>query len=289
VTNNGAGTISAYAVGDTGNVSPHLTISGPNTTLSQPTGIARDQAGIVLVADANPPRILVFAANAVGDQVPIARIEGTNTGLSVPRGLALDVTGQLYVANAGTNSVLIFANGAQGNVAPAATISGANTALSTPEGLAFDFRGRLYVSNAGANYVTIYDARATGNIKPTDTLAGPATGFNTPVGLALDPSGRLYVANSGTGAASSSIAIFASGAKGNVAPIDTIAGASTGLDQPSGVALDGANQIYVVNGAFTSHLYSITVYGPGARGDVAPVATIAGNNTGLTGPFLLSF
>jgi hypothetical protein len=74
-----------------------------------------------------------------------------------------------------------------------------------------------------------------------------------------------------------------------VAPIDTITGPNTGLDQPQGIALDGASRIYVVNSAVTSHQYRITVYSPGSSGDVVPAATIAGSNTGLTAPSTLAF
>jgi len=66
-------------------------------------------------------------------------------------------------------------------------------------------------------------------------------------------------------------------------------GDSTGLDQPKGVALDPAGRIYVVNSATKSQQYRITVYAAGANGNVAPVATIAGNQTGLTAPSYLSF
>jgi len=66
-------------------------------------------------------------------------------------------------------------------------------------------------------------------------------------------------------------------------------GDSTKLDQPRGVALDAAGRIFVVNSATISQQYRITVYAAGANGNVAPVATIAGNQTGLTAPSYLSF
>jgi hypothetical protein len=197
--------------------------------------------------------------------------------------------GRLYVTNAGSASVLFFTNGATGNVPPLGTIAGANTGLSGPAGIGFDFRGRLYVANSGNHSITIYAASAAGNASPVDTIGGPNTGLNVPLGVALDPGGKLYVANSGTGPPTSSITVYASGAHGNATPIATIMGDSTGLVQPKGVALDPAGRIYVVNGATLGRPYQITVYAAGANGNVAPVATLAGNNTGLTAPSYLSF
>src|SRR6266545_1307458 len=285
VANQGSSTFSVFTTDDTGNATPALTIAGTNTGLNSPEGIVVDPTGIVLVTSVSPPRILVFAAHAVGDVAPIASIVGSNTGLVQPKALALDASGRLYVADAGANSIFIFANGASGNVAPLGTITGSNTALSGPAGLCFDLRDRLYVANASGNYVTIYGAGASGNVRPADTVAGPSTLLNAPSGIALDPGGQLFVANSGA----SSVTVYESGARGNAAPIDTIAGTNTGLDQPEGVALDPGGRIYVANSAVTSHQYRITVYGAGASGDIAPLATLAGNNTGLSVPTHLSF
>jgi len=288
VANTGSNTISAFTTADTGNATPALTISGTNTTLDQPIGIVLDPAGVLITTSANPWRIVVFAANSVGDAAPVASIVGANTGISQPKGLALNPSGRLYVAN-GSNGILIFANGVAGNVPPMGTIAGANTGLSGPAGLSFDLRGRLYVANSSAPSVTVYAATASGNVSPVDTIAGANTGLNVPLGVAVDPGGRIYVANSGTGPSTSSLTVYASGAHGNAAPVATIAGPNTRLDQPQGVALDPAGRIYVVNSAFTSHLYRITVYAADANGDVAPVATIAGNKTGLSAPSHLSF
>jgi sugar lactone lactonase YvrE len=232
----------------------------------------------------------VFAANTVGDAPPIATIVGSNTRLSQPNGLALDQAGRLFVVNIASDSILVFANGARGNVPPGAAIGGSNTLLNAPEGIALDIHGKVYVTNAFGNSVVVFGASATGNAAPIDTIAGPNTGLDSPTGIALDPGGRLYVANYGTGAANnSSVTVFASGAHGNATPIATIKGDSTGLDQPVGIGLDAAGRIYVASSANNSHQYRITVYAHTANGNVAPLATVAGNSTGLSVPSHLSF
>ncbi|MFZ0033165.1 MAG: hypothetical protein WAK84_14975 [Candidatus Cybelea sp.] len=49
--------------------------------------------------------------------------------------------------------------------------------------------------------------------------------------------------------------------------------------------MDGSNNIYVANeGGGPSARGIVTVYTAGANGDVAPVNTISGSNTGLAEP-----
>lgn len=63
---------------------------------------------------------------------------------------------------------------------------------------------------------------------------------------------------------------------GDVAPIATITGPNTGLGRPTAVGVDGSGRIYVANFAppFGPFSGSVTVYPPGANGNVAPIATI---------------
>ena len=72
------------------------------------------------------------------------------------------------------------------------------------------------------------------------------------------------------------------------APTATIAGGNTRLDFPDGIALDGAGNIYVANNG-VNDVASITVYAAGASGNATPMVTIAGSNTGLTNPTLITF
>jgi len=53
---------------------------------------------------------------------------------------------------------------------------------------------------------------------------------------------------------------------------------------PSGIALDGAGNIYVVNTNYNFSGGSITVFAAGASGNATPTATITGGNTGLGAP-----
>jgi 6-phosphogluconolactonase (cycloisomerase 2 family) len=84
---------------------------------------------------------------------------------------------------------------------------------------------------------------------------------------------KLYVPNS----AADSITVYAPDATGNVMPLRTISGPSTGLNGPSSVVVKDTGRLYVAN--FRSN--SITVYEPGATGNATPSNTYT---TSLGGP-----
>src|SRR6266581_804323 len=239
------------------------------------------------VVNSGANSVAAYAPGANGDAAPTAVIHGgSNTGLNVPRGIALDAAGNIYVANYGVGTVTVYAPGASGNAVPTVTIGGSNTDLSYPVGIALDTTGRIYVANASTNdNITIYAPAASGNATPIDTIAGSNTGLNAGGALALDSAGNLYVANY----YGSSITVYAPGASGNATPSTTIAGSNTGLSWPWGIARDAAGNLYVANSWSSSGSTSITVYTAGATGNAAPIATIAGANTGLSGPTGLAF
>src|SRR3989475_776397 len=291
----GSTSITVYAAGASGNATPSATITGNNTGLSSPHGIALDAAGRLYVANGGSNTITVYAAGATGNAAPIATIAGANTGLSGPIGLAVDPAGRLDVTNdAGSGTV--YAAGASGNVAPIATIGGSsstdNTGLNYPVGIARDGAGRLYVTNPGPNTVTVFAAGASGNATPATTIStiSPANQTGYPTGIALDPAGNVYVTNNQYRATGNgiypSVTVYAPGAGGTAAPTRTITGAHTGMNGPVGIARDAAGNLYVANArnSCCGLGNSITVYGAGARGDAAPTATIVGGNTGLDAP-----
>ena len=237
----------------------------------------------VFVANQTTFTITGYAAGTNGNAAPALAIVGLNTDLDIPIGIARDAAGRIYVANQGTNSILVYAAGAVGNAAPLDTIMGANTGLDMPWGIALDGAARLYVANYNTNTrassITVYAAGATGNATPTATITGSNTRLQVALGIALDAAGRLYVTNNqNTGFSSyNAIMVYAAGAMGNAAPMDSIVGDKTGLSTPTAIALDAAGLIYVAN-YWNS---TVTVYAAGASGNVAPTDSIGGANTGL--------
>lgn len=208
----------------------------------------------------------------------------------------------VYVANEGPrgdSSVTVYSAGATGNAKPIQTISGSNTGLSGSWAIAVGADGKTYVANATGGgsqshgSVTVYAAGATGNIAPVQTIRGPNTQLADPLGIALDPvNGDVYVESEGCGSPYFyCIEIFASGANGNIAPTGIIRGKKTKLSNSTGVAFDASGNLYVANyaGVGYKNRGAVTVYASGSVGNVAPVQTISGSNTGLYQPETVAF
>ena len=155
-------------------------VSGPYDGTNQaalfngPSGIARDAAGNLYVADSDN--------NAIRKIRPV----GTNWVTTTIAGTAGSISGELN----GTNTAAQF---------------------NTPSGIAVDAAGNLYVADTGNNAIRII--RPVGTNWVTTTIAGiagiftygsndgtnGAAQFNYPAGITVDPAGNLFVADSGNG------------------------------------------------------------------------------------------
>ena len=83
--NNGNGSsVTEYAVGANGNATPATTISGPDTGLSDPTGVAFDANGDLFVSNPGNDSVTEYAPGASGDAQPVSTLSGAATGLHVP-------------------------------------------------------------------------------------------------------------------------------------------------------------------------------------------------------------
>ena len=150
-----------------------------------------------------------------------------------------------------------------------------------------------YNSANGSDNVTSYPASGAGDVAPIGKIAGPTTKLAGIVQLAFDGTGKAYVlGKNGLVDGTQSIEVFAAGANGDVAPIATIAGSSTGLGAAVSLAVDVAGKIYVAGSIPCATCTSAThpgimVFAAGANGNVAPQQVIAPavypavDNTGL--------
>ena len=300
-------TLYPLPIGSGPNISPLITIMGTNTQLAIPDAIALDSSGNIYVGNGSFmfSDITVFPPGSNGNATPSQDIFGNMTGLDGVYGLTLDSTGKhIYTANVASNTcqgngaILIFPSSGTGNVAPGSAIEcltnppGDMTSLFQPSGVALDGSGNIYVVSQGGPYINIYSAGSSGNATPSGMIAcitpmqggtctTDLTQLGVPYGITLDPKGNIYVTNDGSTAVPGfSVTIYGAGSSGDVAPLETIAGGSTGLNHPEGIALDSKGNIYVAN----LEGFSVTVYPPfnGSTfvGTVnqAPIATV---NTGF--------
>jgi hypothetical protein len=206
-----------------------------------------------------------FTVTVTDSSVPISQTA------SATRSVLVKAQPGVYATNAGNDSVTEYPLRSGGDIAPIADIVGPDTGLSTPEGVVVDAVGDVFVANEGNNTVTEYAPGASGDARPTATIGG----VSTPCRLALSGSGDLYVAS-----LSDSISKYSVGS-GAPKLITTI----TGQTQPRGLALDAGGHLWVSE----STINTINEYSATASGNSAPIASIAGPDTGLASPQGLVF
>lgn len=262
-------------------------IAASDAQLNSPVGLAVDRAGNLYIADAGNARIRMVSA-ATGQIATVAGtgiagyngdgLAATSAELNWPTGVALDCLGNLYVAdsrNARLREVPAM-TGAIATVAGSGAVGfggdgspAANALLNNPYALAVDIQGNIYIADltgiAGASGTSgrIRVVAASNGIINTMTGNG-AQGFNgdgiaaieaelnNPISLAVDRSGNLYIADAANNRIRSvnEMAVIGTvaGAGATAFNGDNIAAIFANIDNPQGVAADGAGNIYIADG-----------------------------------------
>jgi uncharacterized protein (TIGR03437 family) len=196
--------------------------SPSSTSLNNPTGLAVDSSGNLLVADSGNGRVLRFpspfsqpsgamqAAELVIGQSTFAdqNFDVGQQTMETPFGLALFADGSLAVSDAAYNRVLIFARPNGGDFTsgqPASSVLGqpnfvstnrssSSTGLNSPRHLAIDSSGRLYVCDSGNDRVSIFsNARVAPNGLGAASLL---PGLQAPQGVIVSAiTGEFWVAD----------------------------------------------------------------------------------------------
>ena len=179
--------------------------------------------------------------------------QATSVPLILPGGLAYDVAGNLYFAETGNHVVrrmsgtgvltTVAGSGVQGFGGDGGAATSAM--LDSPLALALDAAGDLYISDSHNHCIRRVDA-VSGNIT---SLAGP---MDLPTALAVNAAGDVYFADQRahlirridhvTGVVVTVAGNGVQGYSGDGGPA-TLAE----IDSPSGIALDGAGNLYVAD------------------------------------------
>jgi hypothetical protein len=201
---------------------------------------------------------------------------GSEALFSFPFSVAVDSAGNLYVADEGNDTIRkITPAGVVTTLAgfpgTSGSADGTNSAarFNSPRGVAVDANGNLYVADslnntirkmtpAGANWVVTTLAGLAGNPGSVDG-AGANARFSEPVGVAVDSAGNVYVADSlnlsfGSGLPNNTIrevtpagtVTTLAGSAGNSGSTDGV-GANALFNEPQGVAVDNAGNVYVAD------------------------------------------
>jgi hypothetical protein len=247
------------------------------------------------VAGLDSAVLAYHAASADRDARPLRSLGGPHTCLGEPSDVAVTGRGELFVLSRGpyvpqggwTNAVTVFAPGDSGDAAPRRRILVPPSFNNPALGLGLDQQGNLYVPTeeyppaletppparrlGGA--VRVYAPDADSAATPIRVLAGEATQLSQPVDVGFDRRGYMYVIST-----AGRVTVHDANAQGNVAPRRIITGPHTGLRLPIKLGFGAGDTLFVLN-AYTWNRFgtedvTVTVYLPGATGDVAPLRTL---------------
>lgn len=272
----GSGSVLEFTALSSGVVQPNLAVNAPSNlivlegmTVDSTTG-SLYVGGFTITATTKSSLVDQLAPNANGASTPAKtfQLSGGNPGE-----MAFDAQGNLYTGSDAEIDVFSLSAGTQ----PIRVITGPATQLTEVNGIAVDTQGEIFVTNglSGVGSVLVFAPGATGNVAPVRTINGVGTAnFYSPSGIAIDDAGNLFVASylapTASPAQPSSIFEVAPGASGFAVPLNTIAGSATGLYGVGGMQFDRAGNLYVVVIA-PSLQPSVSVFGPGATGNAAPL------------------
>jgi lactonase family protein with 7-bladed beta-propeller len=275
VTNANGNSVTVYPRTASGSTAPIRTLTGNNTQLNGPLGVAQDLVhGELVVANNFGLSVSVYALTATGNTAPLRTLTGF---VFPPVQVVLDpVHDEMIVVSSAI--VMVFSRTASGNATPLRTLVGSFTGLAQASGVALDLvHDELVVVNSAANSVTVFARTASGNTPPLRMIQGVNTGLNVPSGIALDLfHDEVFVTNQ----ANSSITVYARTATGNALPLRTLQGTATKLSVPMGLTLDLVHDELVV----PISTGAVATYRRGASGNTAPLRTLSGATTGLSNP-----
>jgi len=187
------------------------------------------------------------------------------SGLITPTQVATDALGNVYIADPGLGKVLELAAGSGASSTPVSIGAG----LKSPTGVAVDGAGDVFIADSSTGSVYEVPFGPTG-LSPTSQVTLVSGLGTTGLQLAADGLDNLYIADPSNGRVVKLSGVSASTAA-NLGQRET--SLTTGFTTPTSVAVDAANNLYVIDGVNLIEL---------AGGIKAPV-TLLSTLSGATG------
>ena len=264
--------------------------NGTSARFNQPTGMAVNGAGDVIVADRGNHTIR--KVTPAGDVTTVAGVAGS-PGLvdgavgvarfNAPGAVALDNAGNIYVADTGNHNIRMITPAGQVSTFAGPTTPGSPAYLdgtgnaarfNTPSGIAVDSSGNVYVADTVNNAIRRITPAA---VVSTYVNAPTSLPFNRPEGLTIGGA-NLFVADTNnhvirrvTIAPSPTITTVA-GLGGSAGATDAPTGANARFRNPQALTIDSANNLYVAD----TLNHTVRKIANASAATVGPVTTLAG-------------
>lgn len=271
-----------------------VTAAGVVTTLptrfAAPNGVAVDSAGNILVLEFSGS---IRRISPTGDvtTIQLVDIAGAAVTFSQAEALSVDSAGNIFVAHTRDHTIRkVTAGGVVTTFAGVAGISGVtNTSagaarFNSPSAVAVGNSRNIYVADRDNHVIRKVDAAGVvttlaGSVGESGSQngTGGAAKFSSPAGVATDRAGNIYVADTGNHVIRR---VTQEGVVTNLAGFAGLSGGANGagttarFNQPFGVAVDSAGNVFVAD--FANHsIRKITAGGA--------VTTLAGSTVGQSG------
>ncbi|MGC2697123.1 MAG: beta-propeller fold lactonase family protein [Candidatus Angelobacter sp.] len=202
VTNSGSGTVSAFAVSNSGSLS--LISGAPFQAGPGAEFLAFDSVHkLLFVNNQTANTVSAFSVSTSSGMLTAVPGSPFATGAR-PTGIAVDPAGKfVFVANQAANSISVFSIGANGALS---SVPGSPFAANNPYGLAISSGGTVLFANnfpdsqtTDLNTVSAFQIGADGAltaVSGSPFATANSTGFASAIGLAAGPSGKfLFVAD----------------------------------------------------------------------------------------------
>ena len=277
--------------------------AGTAAQFSYPSGVAVDGADNLYIADFNNDTIRKVTPDGVASTpygqagvIGSANGSGTNALFNTPNGIAADAAGNLYVADSGSSTIRkITPDGVVSTIAGQPGVVGTNdnpnghlAHFNNPQGLTVDSDGNIFVADT-FNY-TVRKITPAGEVTTVAGTAGTngyadgvgtAAKFNGPFSVVVDSQGNLFVSDLYNlvvrKIAPDGTVTTPYGQAGIPGRLDGV-GTAALFNSPMGVAIDGADNLYVTDSQIPPDLSS-TSSGNNILRRITPagvVSTIAG-------------
>jgi hypothetical protein len=242
---------SGYVQGDAGG----LKLWGP--AVQKLIAVALDADGNVILGP-GAPKISVSSGGA--------NLAATDPAVAAPNVFTLraPVTGSPPAVTPGVAQLHVLA-------VPAAQSGGSEISASIPVTVA---HSAVYVTT-DASILTYLDGNTA---VASRAIAGSNPCLDGVNSIAVNANLTIFASSSNA----NQVCVFPDGFNGNATASASIAGAATGFNTPSGLALDSSGSLYVAN------LFEIAEFFPGSSGNVAPAATIVGSSTQIADVFYVT-